>query len=104
MVPIKLLRSILLDVLIDNFDVENFGKSDTRFDDAEKGDKETLLGFFRRAKRVEVYTKHDRWAENVWSELANWSTYDDVLFLLDGVGMLICIPNREAITNNLIEA
>lgn len=29
--------------------------------DTEKENKETLLGYFRRAHRVEVYTKHDRW-------------------------------------------
>ena len=54
--------------------------------DTEKENKETLLGYFRRANRVEVYTKHDRWAKDGWSELTDWSTDDDVLFLLDGVG------------------
>ena len=32
MEPIKLLRAIIPDVLIDNFDVVNFEKSDSRFD------------------------------------------------------------------------
>ena len=70
----------------------------------EKENKETLLGYFRRANRVEVYTKHDRWAKDGWPELADWSTDDDVLFLLEGGGVMMCIPKKEALANNLIEA
>lgn len=72
--------------------------------DIEKENKETLLGYFRRANCVEVYTKHDSLAKKGWTELADWSTDDDVLFLLDGVGVLICIPKKEATANNLIAA
>ena len=68
----------------------------------EKENKETLLDYFRRANRVELYTKHDRWAKDGWPELADWSTDDDVLFLLDGVGVMICIPKKEAVKNHLI--
>lgn len=70
--------------------------------DMEKENKETLLGYFRRANRVEVYTKHDSWAKDGWPELADWSKDDDVLFLLDGVGVMICIPKKEAVKNHLI--
>ena len=72
--------------------------------DIEKENKETLLGYFRSANCVEVYTKHDSLAKKGWTELADWSTDDDVLFILDGVGVLICIPKKEATANNLIEA
>lgn len=72
--------------------------------ESEKENKETLFRYFSRANRVEVYTKHDRWAKDVWPELADWSTSNDVLFFLDGVRVLICIPKKEAISNNLIEA
>ena len=68
----------------------------------EKENKETLLDYFRRANRVELYTKHDRWAKDGWPELADWSTDDDVLFLLDGVGVMICIPKKEAVKKHLI--
>lgn len=71
---------------------------------SEKENKETLLGYFSRANRVEVYTKHDRWAKDGWPELADWATGDDALFFLDGVEVLICIPKKDAISNNLIEA
>ena len=69
--------------------------------DTEKENKETLIRYLRRANRVEVYTKQDRWAKDGWSELADWSTDDDVLFLLDGVGVMICIPKKESVENHL---
>lgn len=72
--------------------------------DKEKVNKETLLGYFRGANRVEIYTKHDSVVANNWTELSSWSTDDDVLFLLDGGGVMICIPKKKAIANNLIEA
>ena len=70
--------------------------------DTEKENKETLLDYFRRANRVELYTKHDRWAKDGWPELADWSTDDDVLFLLNGIGVMICIPKKEAVKKHLI--
>ena len=69
--------------------------------DTEEENKEILLGYFRRGNRVEVYTKQDRWAKDGWSELADWSTDDDVLFLLDGVGVMNFIPKKEAVENHL---
>lgn len=72
--------------------------------DTEKENKETLLGNIRRANRVEVYTKNDILTKEGWPELSDWSMDDDVLFLLDDVGVLICIPKKEAIANSLIEA
>ena len=62
--------------------------------ETEKEHKETLLGYFRRANSVEVYTKHDRWAKDGWPELADWSTDEDVLFLLDGVGVMIVFQRK----------
>lgn len=64
--------------------------------DIEKENKETLLGYFRRANRVEVYTKHDAFVKNGWPELIDWSTDDDFLILLDGVGVLICIHKSDS--------
>lgn len=71
--------------------------------DIEKENKEEHLGYFRRANRMEVYTKHDRWAIGSWPELTDLSTDDVVLFLLDGVKVLFSIPKNEVITNNIIE-
>lgn len=65
---------------------------------------ETILGYFPEVRRVEVYTKHDKLAKDSWPELSKWAKDDDVLFLLDGIDMLICIPKKKALANNLIEA
>ncbi|MDD5791649.1 MAG: hypothetical protein PUD22_03590 [Erysipelotrichaceae bacterium] len=56
--------------------------------DTEKENKDTLLGYFNRANRVDVYTKQDRWAKDGWPELTDWSTDDDVLFLLQNVSIV----------------
>lgn len=72
--------------------------------DNEKENKDALLGYFRTANRIEVYDKHTSFVMDNWSELADWATDDDVLFLLDGIGVLICIPKKSAIENTLIEA
>ena len=39
-----------------------------------------------------------------WTELVDWSTDDDVLFLLQDIGVLICVPEKLAIDNKLIAA
>lgn len=92
----KNITSQLLDYILNNEVVYQFcGELIEVSNNVEKENKETLLGCFHRNSRVEVYTKHDRWAKEGWPELANWSTDDDVLFLLDGV--LICVPKRYAI-------
>ena len=70
--------------------------------DKEKENKETLLGYFRGVNRVEIYTKHDSFVANNWTELSSWSTDDDVLFLLQNIGVLICVPKKEALNNKLI--
>ena len=61
---IKLLRAILPDVLIDNFDVVNFEKGDTRFDiwlDEKKvlmrEDKVNCLGHLAWLRRVPYYPR-----------------------------------------------
>lgn len=72
--------------------------------DNEKENRDALLGYFRTAKQIEVYDKHDSFVADNWPELADWSTDDDVLFLLDGIGVLICVPKAHAIENKLIAA
>ena len=55
MKPDQLLRAILPEVLIDNFDIERFEKSDTRFDiwlDEKKG----VSGFSRWAGKMSEYS------------------------------------------------
>lgn len=66
--------------------------------------KNALLDSFKRVNLIEMYGKHNSFLKDGWPELTEWSTDDDVLFLLDGIGMLICIPQKEALDNNLIVA
>lgn len=70
---------------------------------AQKNKKE-LLGYFKRANLILVYDKNSNFVRSGWSELTDRATDDDVLFLLDGVGVLICISPKEALANNLIVA
>ena len=98
------IKELLLNYIKNNEVVYQFcGELMEVSNDKEKENKETLLGYFRGANRVEIYTKHDSFVANNWTELSSWSTDDDVLFLLDGVGVLICIPKKEAIAYKLIE-
>lgn len=66
--------------------------------------KNALLDSFNRANLIEMYGKHTSFVKDGWPELTEWSTDDDVLFLFDGIGVLICIPQKEALDNNLIVA
>ena len=72
--------------------------------ESEKENKDRLLGYFREANRIEIYMKHDRFVADNWEELTDWSTDDDMFFLLDGVGVLICIPKKEVFEQQLIAA
>lgn len=64
--------SLLLNYVANNEVVYQFcGELMEVSNDAEKENKETLLGYFRRADRVEIYTKHDSWAKDGWPELQN---------------------------------
>lgn len=66
--------------------------------------KKELLGYFKRANLILVYDKNSNFVRGGWPKLTDRATDDDVLFLLDGVGVLICISPKEALANNLIVA
>lgn len=66
--------------------------------------KNALLVSFNKANLIKRYGKHNSFVKDGWSELTERSADDDVLFLLDGVGVLICIPRKSALDNNLIAA
>ena len=72
--------------------------------DKEKENKIALLSYLSSAKRIEVYDKHNAFELDGCTELVNWSTDDDVLFLLQDIGVLICVPEKLAIDNKLIAA
>ena len=58
------------------------------FYDNEKENKTALLSYLIRAKRIEVYDKHNDFLKEHWSELVDWPTVDDVLFLLQNVSIV----------------
>lgn len=66
--------------------------------------KNALLDSFNRANLIEMCGKHNSSTKDGWPELTEWATDDDVLFLLDSIGVLICIPQKVALDNNLIMA
>lgn len=72
--------------------------------DSEKENREELLSYLSDAAGVEAFSKGHCSIKNDFPELAEWATEEDVLFLLRGVGVLICVPKRMAADNNLIAA
>lgn len=66
--------------------------------------KNDFLDSLNRANLIEIYGKHNSFVKDCWLELTEWSTDDDMLFLLDGIGGLICISKKTALNNNLIVA
>lgn len=72
--------------------------------DSEKENRKELLSYLNDASGVEAFSKGHSAIKNDFPELAEWATEDDVLFLLRGVGVLICVPKRMAADNILIAA
>ena len=70
-----------------NEDIYHFcGELIEKSNEAMQKNKDELLDYFKRANQILVYTD------------------DDVLFLLDGVEVMICIQSKSALDNNLIAA
>ena len=63
--------------------------------EVEKDNKKKLLAYFDDASSVEVYTKGHCFIQDEFSELDRWATEDDMLFLLQNIGVLICVPKKE---------
>ena len=72
--------------------------------EAEKENREELLAYFDKASSVEVYQKGHRFIKDEFADLDGWATDDDVMFLLQNIGVLICVPKQQAIVNKLIAA
>lgn len=72
--------------------------------EAEKENREELLAYFDDASSVEVYHKGHWFVKDEFADLDGWATDDDVLFLLQNIGVLICVPKKLALDNNLIAA
>ena len=72
--------------------------------EAEMQNREELLAYFDKASSVEVYHKGHWFIKDEFADLDGWATDDDVMFLLQNIGVLICVPKQHAIVNKLIAA
>lgn len=70
----------------------------------EKENKEELLAFFKDSSSVEVFNKGHWFIKDDFADLNSWAQENDVLFLLQNIGVLICVNKRDALTNKLIAA
>lgn len=72
--------------------------------ESEEKNKQELLSYFDKVASVEVYSKGHWYIKEDFCELNDWSSDDDVLFLLQNIGVLICVPKNLAVQNKLIVA
>lgn len=72
--------------------------------EAVKENREELLAYFDDVSSVEIYQKGHWFIKDEFADLDGWATDDDVLFLLQNIGGLICVPKKLALDNNLIIA
>lgn len=72
--------------------------------ESEKESREELLSYFNDASSVEIYKKGHWFIKDEFADLNRWATKDDVLFLLQNIGVLICVPKQHAIEKKLIAA
>lgn len=68
----------------------------------EAQNRKELLDYFNDTTSIVVCSKGQSSIKNEFTDLDTWSTEDDVLFLLEGNNVLICVPKKEAIKNKLI--
>lgn len=70
--------------------------------DENQDNRQALLEHLTNASNIVVYEKGKPFIHNAFEDLDNWSTSDDVLFLLETVGVLLCMPQSDAIEQGLI--
>lgn len=70
--------------------------------DNEVENRDQLKEYLSKTSTIETYNKGHWFIKDDFEELDNWSKEDDVLFLLQPIGVLICIPQKSVVENNLI--
>lgn len=86
-------NEVVYQVYCDLVEVSNENNSQNR---------DFLLENFKHVSSVKVLEKGDSYIHESFEELDNWAKADDVLFLLEPIGILICIPCYLALQNKLI--
>ena len=64
--------------------------------------RSSLLKSLDLVSSIELYQKDDSFIHEPFENLDNWATGDDALFLLEIIGILICIPCKLATAHNLL--
>lgn len=65
--------------------------------------RKILLDYFNQSSSIEMYSKDDEYIREHFSDLNDWATEDDQFFLMEIIGVLICIPKTSVIENKIIE-
>lgn len=72
--------------------------------DIEKENKVNIIEYLDKTASIDIYEKDHMFIKDNFSDLNNWSLKEDVLFLLQPVGVLVCISKKDALKNALIVA
>ena len=91
-------------VMRNEVEFQAFGNLVEVANEAEKENREELLAYFDDASSVEVYQKGHWFIKDEFADLDGWATDDDVMFLLQNIGVLICISKKDALNNEIIAA
>lgn len=81
-----------------------FGELVEVANDKEEKNRMNLLNNLASSSSIEVYEKDHWYIKEEFQDINDWSKKDDVLFLLEKIGVLVCITRKEAIENKLIAA
>lgn len=79
-----------------------FGEIVEISNDENPENRNVLLEYLSKANNADVYQKGDSFIHEPFEDIDNWATKDDYLFLLQIIGVVICIPKKLAVENNLI--
>lgn len=63
--------------------------------------REEPLSYFDDASSVEVYQKGHSFIKDEFADLVEWAMGDDVQFLLQNTGVLICVPSDTQLKTSL---
>ena len=65
--------------------------------------RNALIEYFNQSSSIELYTKDDEYIREPFSDLNDWATSEDQFFLLEKIGVLICISKKCVIKNHIVE-
>lgn len=103
--PSDILKSNLQNYIANNEVMfQSYGELMELANAEEKENRDILLSYFPLVSSIEVYSKGHGFIKDEFAEIDSWATEDDLLFLLQNIGVLICIPKKEAEANNLLAA